>query len=176
MMAPSAATLAMPQAMEVSSVMSQTTPDPTGQVPLRDSPATRKPRRSSSTGMASPIPRLAPVTMICPSLIAERRLSFCSEGGHALLCVGCAESKRRQIGLYFQPLVNRDIVGSQHGVSCKPKCNETVGRELTGKPDCSLHGIVIDQAVDQPNGHRLFSRYRPAEQDHLERAAFSNDP
>src|SRR5258707_11962964 len=114
MIGPFAATFAIASTMDDSLVISHTRPRPTGQVPLRDSAAIRKPRRSSSTAMASPMPRLPPVTMICASLIAEYPLAPLGKGSHALFRIGRAKGQSRQIRLYLNPPLNRDDDTSDH--------------------------------------------------------------
>ena len=81
--------------------------------PPRDRQPTVKPRRASSPTIPAPMPRLPPVTAIARPLpgkfavrsnasdILEVRLSFFSEGRHALLGVRRLERQRVQIRLRF---------------------------------------------------------------------------
>src|SRR5450631_3859198 len=58
---------------------------PAEALPDRDKAATLAPRRVRSLAIAAPRPRLAPVTIIQPSRIAEIRFPFFDEGRHAFL-------------------------------------------------------------------------------------------
>src|SRR5882724_5364363 len=101
-------------AIDPSSVISQAVPNPTADFPPRDMPATSKPRLSSSMAMASPMPRLAPVTITWPLLIFEYRLALLGESRHSLLGVRRTVGERRQVRLDPQPFMHWSVESTHH--------------------------------------------------------------
>src|SRR6516162_432810 len=87
-MGPFAAIAAIVVRRASSSHTSQAYASPAVALPLRESAATAKPRRTRSAEIADPIPRLAPVTKIVPSGIAKDRFAFLAKCSHAFLSIG----------------------------------------------------------------------------------------
>src|ERR1035441_814545 len=97
-MGPSLLRVSNVAASAASSDTSQAIPRrPADTFPDRDNAVTLAPRRARSLAIAAPMPRLAPVTMIQPSRIAEIRFPFFDEGRHAFLGIRRPVGQRRKL-------------------------------------------------------------------------------
>ena len=93
--------------------------------PLRVKQPTVYPRRASSSVIAAPMPRLAPVTAMTPrspaiSAVLERGLALRHECGRPFGRVLGLERKRGEIGLDLQSFMNWRVMRAHHRLAREP--------------------------------------------------------
>src|ERR1035441_7786985 len=154
-MGPSLLRVSNAAASAASSDTSQAIPRrPADTFPDRDNAVTLAPRRARSLAIAAPMPRLAPVTMIQPSRIAEIRFPFFDEGRHAFLGVRRPVGQRRKLHFRLEALAERKLRRALNRGAGKSECRQTKPRDLTRKGHAGLERIAVDQPMHQPDAKR----------------------